>query len=773
MTLPAKEDVQPKPNEQSFSKSAMTLPAKEDVQPKPNEQSFSKSAWNISRSVISVVFIIMALIVVGLAFGIPATGTQPALLLVFTLAVYFPFTYLAYWAVRTEMRRKRLEEDLVLLGYPKEEATRLYEQVHDQMSYFLFITLSVLTTIIGTTLLFWSPAQDFMSAGTVQAIRYGFFGSYLFSAFLVYRRFSTNDLHPTVYLYCAFTMIAGLVFNYIAVEALTSISGSADEAEGVAGGMLAIVAFALGYFPYLAVRWFNRLAFTSLNIDKRRTELLPLSLIDGISDWHETRLRDTGIDDIQNLASAEIRELLVNTAFNVQEVIEWIDQATLYLYLESPEIQIFRQAKIRMTSDFCAAWEACGNDDEKKDDFGRNLQITKERLQVLHSSLVEGPNVHRVRNYWTRARFRVDEILNIKEVAIQLDKLAVVSNRFDGVLLPLASDVQAQLMGEYGALLNRLLPNPSIEDIFNFGKLYLSLGDYDKAIENFDSVIKKINQPTITDELHFMAYHSRIFTNAYKQNMDAALADCDILIEKTAQDKQRHTQAYNIKCEICEHFKQDQQLIATIEKAITVDPQYADNHNRLAWHYATHEPYTPEKLLRTLEIAEKAVELAQNTDEYANCLDTLAYVQLMYAKVVVTTEEAKEEWYNRAYETLQAALKSPSIDDYSYPAVSDRLRDIVLYWQSIHTPQAIEYEVEALLTALTIPTLDLMIKSDIKSRLKELGSYGTANAGQNGAAPYEAALSVINDTRPALEIPSEIVDAPAEPPTLPNPTIPQ
>lgn len=747
---------------------------KDGVQPDSNRWSLSRMVWNFARGVTSIVFMIVALSVVGLSFGTDETNSRPELMLVFTLAAYFPFTYLAYWAVRTEMRRKRLEEELGLLGYPKEEATNLYNQVHDQVSYFLFITLSVLTTIIGAALLFWSPPETVIAAGTVQAIRYGFFGSYLFSAFLVYRRFSTNDLHPTVYLYCAFTIIAGLVFNYVAMEALTSITSAQGEATGVGGGLLAIIAFALGYFPYLAVRWFNRLAFTSLGVNQRRTDVLPLSLIDGISEWHETRLRDTGIDDIQNLASAEIRELLVNTAFNVQEIIEWIDQATLYLYLEPSEIESFRRAKIRMTSDFCGVWESCLTDDAKRAELVLNLQSTEERLKILYSSIIEGPNVHRVRNYWRRAQSRVDEILNIKAFAAQLGNLANMTVRFDGLPMNLAHDNQMQLMSEYGALLNRLLPNPSNDDILNFGKLYLSLQEYDKAIKHFDEVITKIKQPTITDELHFGAYHGRIFANAYNARMSDALTDCDTLIAKTAQNQHDHIVAYLIKGYICDHFKQYDQLIQTLEKAIEIDPQHAECRNRLAWHYATNEPHTSEKLTKALQFATDAVQLAQNNEDYPGCVDTLAYAQIMYADIIETTAEAKAKLYNTAIQELQEVLKSPYIiPDYGYAAINERLQHIAEYWRTVQTPQGIENEADALLTQLTIPTQDPMTLADIKTRLKQLRAYGATNIAENGALAKEAPITVTTSTTTPLEIATEVAQTPEEPTVPSNPTIPQ
>lgn len=117
-------------------------------------------------------------------------------------------------------------------------------------------------------------------------------------------------------MYCAVGLIAGMVFNYVAFTAITNIastpSGPGEEFKGIGAGVAAIMAFSLGYFPNLAIRWFGRISRTSVHERQRRSDALPLSLIDGISELHESRLQDEGIDNVQNLAAANIRDLVIN-----------------------------------------------------------------------------------------------------------------------------------------------------------------------------------------------------------------------------------------------------------------------------------------------------------------------------------------------------------------------------------------------------------------------------------------------------------------------------
>lgn len=358
---------------------------------------------------------------------------QQEFLIIFILSMYFPVTYIAYQWMNSEKRIKRLEEEVKFLGYPEDNIEQLqadvtdqYKKTHSPFSYTLLISLTVLLTIFGLSTLFWQPNQlsengqlvlglpikglsISLNINTLQAMRYGFLGAYIFSAYLLYRRYSTNDLHPTVYLYCSFTLIAGLAFNYVAFEAMANLAASTNatqNADGIGAGLIAILAFSIGYFPYLAVRWFNRLAYSAFQVGERRADSQPLSMIDGISDWHETRLRDNGIDDVQNLASAEIIDLLINTSFTTQQIVSWIDQAILYQYLDQAEIDSFRRGKINIFTDFMKQIESINGTlipEAEITALATSLQTTKEKLVHLRSSIKYGPNTHRVNKYWELA----------------------------------------------------------------------------------------------------------------------------------------------------------------------------------------------------------------------------------------------------------------------------------------------------------------------------------------------------------------------------------
>ncbi len=368
--------------------------------------------------------VIIALICIALA-ALFIWVLQPGmdkLLIYVALAGFFPISAIVYGVARSSTMLTELKNDLDLLGImtSQDRILERYQRAYAQWNYAAHYMLTVLLTLLGLSL-FWLPAGGTVygfNADVLQAMRYGFLGSYIFAISLVYRRYTTMDLQPYVYMNCALTIVSGLAFNYVAFEAIGKmIPASQAQIAGIGAGLAAVTSFSLGFFPYLATRWFSRVAYTALQERQRRSDQLPLAFIDGISRFHEARLRDEGIDNLQNLASARIDELLLNTRFSAQQIIEWIDQAALYLYLEQSEIESFRRGGIRNVSDFQDFWgpfrarfvlredgtvghEPTTLPDEFRKALAQQLQSTPERLDALYRTTAVGPNMAHIRRYW-------------------------------------------------------------------------------------------------------------------------------------------------------------------------------------------------------------------------------------------------------------------------------------------------------------------------------------------------------------------------------------
>jgi hypothetical protein len=343
------------------------------------------------------------------------------------LAGFFPLSAIVYELSQSAPREVELARDLRLLNCKNSDAhIQSCRRFYAQWNYALHYLLAIVLTMLGVHLLFHPPpmvVHGWVDGDTLQAMRYGFVGAYLFAILWVYRRYTTRDLQPYVYLQCTLTIIAGLGFNYVAFEAINKLHASPSpnpDIAGVGAGLVAVTAFSLGFFPSLATRWFNRLAHSALNETQHRADQFPLGLIDGISRFHESRLLDEGIDNIQNLASASIKDLLCHTRYSAQQVVEWIDQAVLYSYLEPSEIESFRRGGVRTISDFRDFWhpfylkveraaddtvkpppkESANGIDTWRKTNAQQLQSTPERLDALYRTTAVGPNMAHISHYW-------------------------------------------------------------------------------------------------------------------------------------------------------------------------------------------------------------------------------------------------------------------------------------------------------------------------------------------------------------------------------------
>ena len=60
---------------------------------------------------------------------------------------------------------------------------------------------------------------------------------------------------------------------------------------------------------------------------------MPISDLDGLTVWHEARLEEEDIENVPNMATADLLDLMLNTRFPPDRLVDWVDQAILYTHL--------------------------------------------------------------------------------------------------------------------------------------------------------------------------------------------------------------------------------------------------------------------------------------------------------------------------------------------------------------------------------------------------------------------------------------------------------
>ena len=135
-------------------------------------------------------------------------------------------------------------------------------------------------------------------------------------------------------------------------------------------GKFLVVAFAIGAFPDIAWQFlagaFKKLPGVGWALPSLKTGI-PLNVIDGLTVWHEARLEEEDIENVPNLATADVVDLFLNTKFPPHRIIDWIDQAILLTYLgddaqgadaiDKTPYRELRKFGLRTATTFVQAWE--------------------------------------------------------------------------------------------------------------------------------------------------------------------------------------------------------------------------------------------------------------------------------------------------------------------------------------------------------------------------------------------------------------------------------
>jgi len=191
----------------------------------------------------------------------------------------------------------------------------------------VFMTTLILAT--GFTSVMWNTGFAETPTTVWDMLKYGFLGAYVFIAESLIRRFFQSDLRPSAYA----TAIQRIVVVLIAVVAMHQLLRPADQPN-----VEAVVAFVIGIFPVVAFQALYRAAASALRAAlPQLTPSYPLNQLDGLNIWYETRLVEEGIEDMENLATANMVDVILHTRVPVGRLVDWIDQAHLYLHLDRVE----------------------------------------------------------------------------------------------------------------------------------------------------------------------------------------------------------------------------------------------------------------------------------------------------------------------------------------------------------------------------------------------------------------------------------------------------
>jgi hypothetical protein len=187
------------------------------------------------------------------------------------------------------------------------------------------VFLLTATLAVCWVVLLFNPAFVGTPKNVWDMMAFGFLGAYSFICQMLIRRFFQSDLRPSAYAHAMLRIITVLIL----VIAVHQLMADADP------GAQAVVAFIIGFFPLVGMQALQRFAAAALRIVvPSGTPAYPLNQLDGLSIWYESRLLEEGIEDMQSLATANLVDVILHTRVPVGRLVDWVDQAHLYLHLD-------------------------------------------------------------------------------------------------------------------------------------------------------------------------------------------------------------------------------------------------------------------------------------------------------------------------------------------------------------------------------------------------------------------------------------------------------
>ena len=284
------------------------------------------------------------------------------LAVVLIVSGFMPLTAMSFFWFMRSKKQKDFDKSMKEMGI---SSSRRVKDTYSFSNYFLPVSFSFVICLLASAYFLFADifSKDLSDSLLLTGALYGggeenapivkqslavlafaFFGSFIWSAQNIIRRLIAYDLSPSVY------YSAGVRIMLASLVALVLSFLIGKETNFQLDSSLAVIAFLTGMFPqrvlsYL-VNWYKDI----ISPDKLNNEDLSLYKIEGMSVSHKERMEEIGIDNAQNLATASLTKMLIETPYGSRQLLDWIGQAKLICYAKG-DIDALRSVGIRTVYD--------------------------------------------------------------------------------------------------------------------------------------------------------------------------------------------------------------------------------------------------------------------------------------------------------------------------------------------------------------------------------------------------------------------------------------
>lgn len=160
--------------------------------------------------------------------------------------------------------------------------------------------------------------------------------------------------------------------------------------------------FTIGFMANIVLDWLLENALKLLNITKPKQDDLPLQMVRGINIWKEYRLEEEGIENVQNMATADAVDLAVRTHYSARTLIDWIDQSIVLARLTHDQVQAMASQAMALSAiELAAAAPANSNGDRTfSNALADKLKVDPVLMAATLDRLYEDEYVRRLWELW-------------------------------------------------------------------------------------------------------------------------------------------------------------------------------------------------------------------------------------------------------------------------------------------------------------------------------------------------------------------------------------
>jgi hypothetical protein len=184
---------------------------------------------------------------------------------------------------------------------------------------------------VAWSVMLWDPVRLISPSGPWTTLEFGFLGAYAFAISMLVRRFYQSDLRPSAYA----TVVLRIILVLLFVTALDQLFAVAADGSPAENHTAMVVAFVVGFFPLIGLQALQRATAKVLHVVVPQVAPeYPLDQLDGVNIWYEARLAEEGVEDMQNLTTMNLVDVILHTRAPVGRLVDWVDQAFLLVHLD-------------------------------------------------------------------------------------------------------------------------------------------------------------------------------------------------------------------------------------------------------------------------------------------------------------------------------------------------------------------------------------------------------------------------------------------------------